>query len=517
MPPKKKSKKQHSSSVAVLKANLDGAEKLLAAHVTAGLDADTTRDKLFQSLFTQASELGIDHHEAVLVLASLNSGPWTPGQTQQFATMLCGLDSANGTSDETAKDKNQHCHFCENMLLPLDWVHVRNRSLPLIQRAQTLATAALRVNLKNPDEKTLFRLVAILAYGDHNWQFTQEEVFYYMDQIQTFIKAGMKHREHLPYIVNYPISAEDLPDGIKAEFGGTLPPVVHNTDLDTILAGMKQRGRKKQNESDEPAWMKLLPEAARAQARKDIYMRDDMQAAGQPSQSMRYDMQAARQPSHASQLNHFTPFLPSANECKREIKYENDGNDDKIMMEQKDDKMKMEQLQPPSVTDQNSLHFAAKHTTFPVSQDLLPQSENQSDSLLEMERALGVADSHDKGKKPKKPTAAPKVLMRKPAAAPKVTMKRPAASCKKRPARNPITTYSSAALKLERTIDMTDIFAKLRTVLNDEGMTRNKFTCRAYKNGESRALARKASSKVAKDFARMQLNKASDMWSKHFA
>ena len=134
-----------------------------------------------------------------------------------------------------------------------------------------------------------------------------------------------------------------------------------------------------------------------------------------------------------------------------------------------------------------------------------------------MERALGVADSHDKGKKPKKPTASPKVRMRKPAAAPKVTMKRPAASCKKRPAHNPITTYSSAALKLERTIDMTDIFAKLRTVLNDEGMTRNKFTCRAYKNGESRALARKASSKVAKDFARMQLNKASDMWSKHFA
>ena len=64
---------------------------------------------------------------------------------------------------------------------------------------------------------------------------------------------------------------------------------------------------------------------------------------------------------------------------------------------------------------------------------------------------------------------------------------------------------------------MKDIFAKLEKALIDPNMNRNKFTCRAYKTGQVRALARKAPSKVATDFARMQHSKASTMWSKHFS
>ena len=111
--------------------------------------------------------------------------------------------------------------------------------------------------------------------------------------------------------------------------------------------------------------------------------------------------------------------------------------------------------------------------------------------------------------------------MKRPAAA-VAALKRPAATALKRPASaDPMGTvivkYSSAALKLERTVDMSDVWRKLQLALSEPNINRNKFTSRAYKNAESRAKAIGATDQHAKEYARMMIRRASTMWAKHFS
>ena len=112
------------------------------------------------------------------------------------------------------------------------------------------------------------------------------------------------------------------------------------------------------------------------------------------------------------------------------------------------------------------------------------------------------------------------------------TRKRPASSepkppIKKRPAaakdaakeaHTKITTFSKAALNLERKIDMTGIMKDVQTKLEgleNTAANRNKVTSKAYAAGVRMALNLKAKDEIAKEFGRMQLSKASSAWLKY--
>ena len=97
------------------------------------------------------------------------------------------------------------------------------------------------------------------------------------------------------------------------------------------------------------------------------------------------------------------------------------------------------------------------------------------------------------------------------------TKKRPAAAAdmKKRP--SAITTFSAAALRLERTIDLKDVFKLVKKCaeLDQSTPNRNKVTSIAYSRGVKRALETGIGKDVAKEYGRMQLSKASAVWAKH--
>ena len=131
------------------------------------------------------------------------------------------------------------------------WRDVKSKEVSLVSSAYNIARVAISINLINPDQPTLFRMVSILAYGEGNYDFSQDDVFKYMDKAQNFVKDGRSDKD-LPYLEQYPASAKDLPQGLKAAYGDTMPVDVEIPDLESILAGMKQRGRRK---SATPVWL----------------------------------------------------------------------------------------------------------------------------------------------------------------------------------------------------------------------------------------------------------------------
>ena len=341
---------------------------------------------------------------------------------------------------------------------------------------------------------TLFRMVCILAWAAQDYDLTQDDIWSLMTQIQDMVKDACKGKPDVSYLAELPFSATSLPDDLKDRYKGDIPIDVDIPELDSILAGRKARGGRGPNApgKHDPEWLKALPtEELKTQARNalmkarapdadasTIKREQNNQHFGVmglvPSTTMKME---STEPTDVKMEPWHIPPTPSAATCAQ-----------------------------ASADLQSQLYQTAKHAAARYDRPTSGTGEGEEHSLEEMEKAFGFSGIM---KCAPKAAGAGKTTKRRPAAA----LKRPAAALK-RPAAA-IITYSSAALKLERDIDMKDVFDKLKKALTEPNINKNKFTSRAYGTAESRAKARKATHELAKEYARMQIRKASAMWDKH--
>jgi hypothetical protein len=143
-----------------------------------------------------------------------------------------------------ARRPNQKAHFIEN-LLPLDvMLKLKDTSkYSITSRLSILAGGARSLGLELVDNKTLYRMVALVAFQEGNYEMSQETVWHHMTTVQTFLQTSV--RVPVEFLAEYPPTSELLPDDIKkAAFGsGELPPELNlAADLDTVLGGNKMRG-----------------------------------------------------------------------------------------------------------------------------------------------------------------------------------------------------------------------------------------------------------------------------------
>jgi hypothetical protein len=481
----KKGNASNASSLLVLETNLRDATDMLEAQVAAGMPLEKSRDALFAEAKIRIEDSldQISRANCLALIKCCNAGPWTPEQRLELAHLL-STQTSTKDPENASKQKNQHCLRVENFLKQSEWIIVRNCKIARLQKAQVIANALIRIGCKNPCERTLFRCVQVLAYGEGDWEFNQNLVFSLMSQVQTLVKDA-KQKLPLPYVVDYPVAASDLPKEILNMLGGDIPIVLDIRELDQILAGRVMRGRPKfdQNEFE---WVKHLPtEELRAQAREDIHklrQKTSQAPAATTTQSQNIDFDKLL-PSHA----HHAKTEAKEEDVKHTVKFEQNDINPWIPMDGK--------LRPPSLFDQSLLY--TQSVSVPGSASHQTIASTGTDSLEDMEAKLRLIV-------PGKVAKRPKNQKKRPASA--MVMKRPAAK------------FSAAALKLNDTIDTTDIFAKLGKLLKTKPITirRNAFTCRAYKGAHTRCKDAKVGDSVKVEFARMMHNKASAMWSDHF-
>ena len=119
------------------------------------------------------------------------------------------------------------------------------------------------LHIINPSSPTLFRMTAIIAHTAVGAErdFDQTSVFDFMDKLQRMIKS-LEEAKSIPYIIDFPISSSLLsPEMLTAVYGDAPPVDVRISDLDTVLAGKKQRGRAEiaANKTPVPDWLAKVP------------------------------------------------------------------------------------------------------------------------------------------------------------------------------------------------------------------------------------------------------------------
>ena len=94
------------------------------------------------------------------------------------------------------------------------------------------------------------------------------------------------------------------------------------------------------------------------------------------------------------------------------------------------------------------------------------------------------------------------------ASAKNTSVKKKLAAIQKKPA----IKMPASVQELEKKVDMTDIFKKLREIRQKPTTNRNGFTSMAYSHGRKRATNHGASIEDEKLFGQMQIQKASKLW-----
>ena len=102
----------------------------------------------------------------------------------------------------------QYCLNFENFVDMDKMLKIRDpRTYSRPARCSVIAQAATDIRIENPSEKTLFRTVALLAWGENNFEFSQKDVFNEMEKIGLQIK-NLTTNSALPYISNFPALRE---------------------------------------------------------------------------------------------------------------------------------------------------------------------------------------------------------------------------------------------------------------------------------------------------------------------
>jgi hypothetical protein len=238
--------------------SLQDVTQLVQSQVDAGMSAPDVITAKFASYSQRFDALQtIASHQIVELTKASNAGPWTQEQKLKFARIF---DEKGELADNKPNKKrpNQKCLTFENFITEDKWIILKNlvkTNTPA--RQHILAEIAASVNIINPDQPTLYRMVSILAHCEKNYAMSQKEVFNFMDRIKYIIKAKKKDKA-LPYVEAYPHAADNLPDQIKNHaYPEGLPVVVDIPELTNILGDSKMRGR--QDIPADMAWLNEVP------------------------------------------------------------------------------------------------------------------------------------------------------------------------------------------------------------------------------------------------------------------
>ena len=226
-------------------AEMKSVTALVEAQCKAGMDENDVKETICRSWISRIqlqTHLRDDHKSALT--DAISEGLWDPAQKKLLASTVLASGVKISKSKSVDRRPNQKAHQIEN-LLPMECM-AKLKEVPkysLASRLSILARSVKALGIENPDNRTLFRLVSIVAYCDPSSSFCQEDTWDHMTMLQKYIKAGGPSK--VQYLVDYPPSAVLLPDDIRAAaYAGMEPPELDWKELDQKLADQKVRGER---------------------------------------------------------------------------------------------------------------------------------------------------------------------------------------------------------------------------------------------------------------------------------
>ena len=238
---------------------LEDASSLITSQVEAGLPREDVLESLFRSWAARLTNPSCKFtvKQKASLTSAINSGPWTKDQTKQLALAVLE-QGATKQKQKANRTPNQKVYKVENLVTAELTLKMKDtKTFSRSSRCSMFASFLNKLNIWCPDEKSLYRFTAMVAWWEGNWDMDQDEVFKVMDMLKDYLKAT--HRKDLPFIDDYPHIAAGLPEAIRVNAYGAadlLPPEQDIPELQSILGCNKKRGRQK---NKEPEWLKHVP------------------------------------------------------------------------------------------------------------------------------------------------------------------------------------------------------------------------------------------------------------------
>jgi hypothetical protein len=282
-----------STTVVGIVGELQHVNELLTAQVEAGMHRDEVMQSLFNSWVARLSAVTkLNDAAKATITNALRSTPFPPDQIKSLAQLILEGNSS-GKNKTHNRRPNQKCHYFENYIPEDVWVKLRSGKYSTTSKATLIATAARSVGIELPDQPTLFRMVAIIAWSEAA-DLTQANTHSLMDKIQSMLQS-LPRRTELEFIEIYPASPSDLTVHFHAQYGKHLPPTLDIPELDMVLSGKSMRGRPK-TPTKEPEWLKQVPEQYRDSVRQSMQSQSSVSAAISPSLPLPQGSSQARLP-----------------------------------------------------------------------------------------------------------------------------------------------------------------------------------------------------------------------------
>ena len=163
--------------------SLEDVAHLVQCQVAAGMKESDIMSAKFASYSQRFESLqAVTSQQIAELTKASNAGPWTSEQKLAFARMFD--EKGEIVANKNAKMRpSQKCITFENYIPEDQWIKLKNVKTSNSARQHIIADIAARVNIINPDQPTLFRMVSIIAHCEKNYGVTQKEVFECMDRI----------------------------------------------------------------------------------------------------------------------------------------------------------------------------------------------------------------------------------------------------------------------------------------------------------------------------------------------
>jgi len=224
-------------------SELANVGELLEAQVSAGQSRADVIECLFRSWMSRLSTgPAAGAKQKAALTQAITNGPWTADQRKDLASaVLHGGSHKNAASK--ARRPNQKAHKFENLVPMSVMLKLKDTTkYSTTSRLSIVAGAARSLGLEIVDNKTLYRMVALVAYQEGNYDMSQDTVWQHMTTLQTFLQSS--NRVAVEFLEEYPPTAVLLPNDIQqsAYGSGELPPELNLADLDTVLGDNKMRG-----------------------------------------------------------------------------------------------------------------------------------------------------------------------------------------------------------------------------------------------------------------------------------
>ena len=475
--------------------NLAKIGKTIDSQVATGLPKADVLDAQFRTWAKRLASLQEDDAVTIAFSEAIVEGPWSSDQKRELGRILMERGSATEEKPKSAARRPmQKCERFENMLNQSDWANMRRPGAIKAYIISILASRAHKLGIVNASEKTLNRMVRILAYALGTEWTTEDDV----KENKKLIASAIKHMEDkkqkakrpFGYLANYPVSATELDATILAfaYHEEPLPVDVEIPELDAILGDAKMRS------DDVQTILKSMPK--KYQSKIAAVMNHDSQ-----SRSSRAPSEVG--PSPLQYVNEFEHSIGNqifnqnrSRSCVPQERLPGFSKPAPQLASGTSANAKEEPYNPNAETlDLDEFDVPALGKV-----EEIPENLGDEDDIDEMEASLSVVGKTNPKKKPAGEAGMPCKKTKATAAATKTTTK---GKKKKTKAAIPAAPISDAAKKivgkcvaLKRPskycpkIDMTDVHLKAVSDHQKTPLKRNAFQCRAY--GAAKIRARNA-------------------------